>query len=58
MVENLRAFPDKSSVLLLRQCTAPQIALNADPSFCNQMEVFRECWKRQGNDERTETKDA
>lgn len=23
-----------------------------------QMEAFRECWKRKGNDERTETKDA
>ncbi|KAJ5614227.1 hypothetical protein N7528_007881 [Penicillium herquei] len=22
------------------------------------METFRECWKRQGNDKRTETKDA
>ncbi|KAJ5881923.1 uncharacterized protein N7529_000595 [Penicillium soppii] len=26
---------------------------------CKQeMEAFRECWKRQGNDQRTETKDA
>ena len=25
---------------------------------CMQMEIFRECWKRQGNDQRTETKDA
>ncbi|RAL03523.1 uncharacterized protein BO80DRAFT_442644 [Aspergillus ibericus CBS 121593] len=23
-----------------------------------EMEAFRECWKRQGNDERTQTKDA
>ncbi|KAE8316908.1 hypothetical protein BDV41DRAFT_573410 [Aspergillus transmontanensis] len=23
-----------------------------------EMEAFRECWKRKGNDERTETKDA
>lgn len=31
--------------------------------FCSfltsiQMEAFRECWKRQGNDQRTQTKDA
>jgi len=24
----------------------------------NKMEAFRECWKRQGNDKRTESKDA
>ncbi|GAT24203.1 hypothetical protein RIB2604_01800280 [Aspergillus luchuensis] len=24
----------------------------------SEMETFRECWKRQGNDERTQTKDA
>ncbi|KAJ5232390.1 hypothetical protein N7468_005346 [Penicillium chermesinum] len=24
----------------------------------DEMEAFRECWKRQGNDKRTETKDA
>lgn len=24
----------------------------------SQMEAFRECWKRHGNDQRTETKDA
>ncbi|KAJ5804884.1 hypothetical protein N7474_010771 [Penicillium riverlandense] len=24
----------------------------------NEMEAFRECWKRQGNDQRTQTKDA
>jgi cytochrome c oxidase assembly factor 4 len=23
-----------------------------------EMEKFRECWKRQGNDQRTQTKDA
>lgn len=31
---------------------------DADGGFCLQMQAFRECWKRHGNDQRTETRDA
>ncbi|EEA24763.1 hypothetical protein EYB25_004132 [Talaromyces marneffei] len=46
-------------------CAAEQLKMNdcyydtRDWRSCKkEMEAFRECWKRQGNDERTATKDA
>ncbi|KAL1982771.1 hypothetical protein VTN96DRAFT_887 [Rasamsonia emersonii] len=46
-------------------CAAEQAKMNdcyyekKDWRSCRkEMEAFRECWKRQGNDRRTETKDA
>ncbi|KAL2218098.1 hypothetical protein M432DRAFT_657236 [Thermoascus aurantiacus ATCC 26904] len=46
-------------------CAAEQLKMNdcyyekRDWRACKkEMEAFRECWKRQGNDERTQTKDA
>ncbi|GKZ16479.1 hypothetical protein AbraIFM66951_000293 [Aspergillus brasiliensis] len=46
-------------------CAAEQSKLNdcwfekKDWRSCqSEMETFRECWKRQGNDQRTQTKDA
>ncbi|KAA6412788.1 MAG: CHCH domain-containing [Lasallia pustulata] len=46
-------------------CAAEQTKMNdcyfekKDWRLCKQeMENFRECWKRRGNDQRTETKDA
>ncbi|SLM35482.1 hypothetical protein LPUS_04780 [Lasallia pustulata] len=46
-------------------CSAEQTNMNdcyfekKDWRLCKQeMEKFRECWKRRGNDQRTETKDA
>lgn len=46
-------------------CSAEQTKMNdcyfdkKDWRTCRkEMEIFRECWKRQGNDQRTETKDA
>lgn len=46
-------------------CSAEQTQMNdcyfdkKDWRICRkEMEIFRECWKRQGNDQRTETKDA
>ncbi|KAF6233833.1 hypothetical protein HO173_008045 [Letharia columbiana] len=46
-------------------CSAEQAKMNdcyfdkKDWRTCRkEMEIFRECWKRQGNDQRTETKDA
>lgn len=46
-------------------CSAEQTKMNdcyfdkKDWRTCRkEMEIFKECWKRQGNDQRTETKDA
>ncbi|KAM0799973.1 hypothetical protein BDR22DRAFT_853578 [Usnea florida] len=46
-------------------CSTEQTKMNdcyfdkKDWRICGkEMEAFRECWKRQGNDQRTETKDA
>ncbi|KAH8703660.1 hypothetical protein BGW36DRAFT_423212 [Talaromyces proteolyticus] len=46
-------------------CAAEQLTMNdcyydkRDWRSCKkEMEAFRECWKRQGNDQRTSTKDA
>ncbi|KAK2786795.1 hypothetical protein FQN53_006092 [Emmonsiellopsis sp. PD_33] len=46
-------------------CAAEQLKMNdcyyekRDWRACKkEMEVFRECWKRHGNDERTQAKDA
>ncbi|KJK61361.1 hypothetical protein P875_00042400 [Aspergillus parasiticus SU-1] len=36
-------------------CGLPHIEIYLDPDL---MEAFRECWKRKGNDDRTQTKDA
>lgn len=33
------------------------LGIEAD-EYVWQMEAFRECWKRKGNDQRTQTKDA
>ncbi|EXJ90357.1 hypothetical protein A1O1_03456, partial [Capronia coronata CBS 617.96] len=46
-------------------CTEEQLRMNdcyydkKDWRACkNEMEAFRQCWKRKGNEERTQTKDA